>query len=243
MERVLYRFFMRRDMWAGSPAGESAFRPASSRHDREGVRVLTSRDRLCGAGDLVACRSGAANLGCSRLFRRPSTWRKTMKFLTEEFVIASIIKHLAREDWGRNLCSKGLHEHGVDIKVRHNRYPRYWLVECKGDASESAKSPRSHREVHFNLALGQIITRMKSSGKRGYKYGYKYGVGFPESWRDRAERRLPSNVADRLNLYVVLVSETGEVEMLDWKKLGKIQESAGKARTLKNSPKTRIPAA
>lgn len=75
-----------------------------------------------------------------------------------------------------------------------------------------------------NLALGQIITRMKSSGKRGYKYGYKYGVGFPMSFRDLVVRRLPSNVADKLNLYVFLVSDKGKVELLDWKKLGSIQK-------------------
>lgn len=119
--------------------------------------------------------------------------------------------------------SKTTEEHGVDIKVRHNNFSRYWLIECKGDASKTAKYPRSHREVCFNLALGQIITRMKSNGKRGYKYGYKYGVGFPASFRDLVVRRLPSNVADKLNLYVFLVNEDGKVEILDWKKLLAIQ--------------------
>lgn len=119
--------------------------------------------------------------------------------------------------------SKSTDEHGVDIKVRHNNFSRYWLIECKGDASKNAKYPRSHREVCFNLALGQIITRMKSNGRRGYKYGYKYGVGFPASFRDLVVRRLPSNVADKLNLYVFLVDGNRKVEMLDWKKLKTIQ--------------------
>lgn len=119
--------------------------------------------------------------------------------------------------------SKTTEEHGVDIKVRHNNFSRYWLIECKGDASKNAKYPRSHREVCFNLALGQIITRMKSNGRRGYKYGYKYGVGFPASFRDLVVRRLPSNVADKLNLYVFLVDGNGKIELLDWKKLSAVQ--------------------
>lgn len=146
-----------------------------------------------------------------------------MKLLSEKFVQQSIIEHLFRKGWSRNLRSRGLEDRGVDIKVRHNRYARYWLIECKGDASTKAKRPRSHREVCFMLALGQILTRMHSHGKRGYKYGYKYGVAFPEWFRDPVIRRLPYKVADRLNLYVFLVSGTGAVEILDWKGLKKLQ--------------------
>jgi hypothetical protein len=142
-----------------------------------------------------------------------------MKLLTEKFVQSSIIDQLFRKGWSRNLRAKGLDDHGVDIKVRHNRYARYWLIECKGDASKTAKKPRSHREVSFTLALGQIITRMKSDGQRGYKYG----VGFPEWFRDPVIRRLPYNVADKLNLYVFFVTEGGSVDMLDWRKLMKLQ--------------------
>lgn len=145
------------------------------------------------------------------------------KLLSEKFVQDSIIEHLFHKGWSRNLRSKSVDEHGVDIKVRNNNFARYWLVECKGDASKTAKYPRSHREVCFNLALGQIVTRMKSSGKRGYKYGYKYGVGFPASFRDLVMRRLPFNVADRLNLYIFLVGVGGKVELLDWKKLKAVQ--------------------
>lgn len=152
-----------------------------------------------------------------------------MKLISEKFIQNSIIEHLFRKGWSRNLRAKGLDEHGVDIKVRHNRYARYWLIECKGDASKTAKKPRSHREVSFTLALGQIITRMKSDGQRGYKYGYKYGVGFPEWFRDPVIRRLPYNVADRLNLFVFFVTEDGSVDMLDWRKLKKLQ-TADKSR-------------
>ncbi len=146
-----------------------------------------------------------------------------MKLLTEKFVQDNIIEYLFRKGWSRNLRSKGLTEHGVDIKVRNNKFARYWLIECKGDASKTAKYPRSHREVNFNLALGQIITRMKSDGKRGYKYGYKYGVGFPANFRDLIVRRLPYNVADKLNLYVFLVEENKKIDFYDWRRLKKEQ--------------------
>ena len=148
------------------------------------------------------------------------------KLLTEKFVQDNIIEYLFRKGWSRNLRSKSGDEHGVDIRVRNNNFARYWLIECKGDASKTAKSPSSHREVCFNLALGQIITRMKSNGKRGYKYGYKYGVGFPASFEDLVARRLPFNVADRLNLYVFFVDYGGKVTLYDWRKLKQLQNKS-----------------
>lgn len=139
--------------------------------------------------------------------------------LSEDFVQRKIIEFLNNQGWSTSLKAKNLKEHGVDIKVRNNKFSRYWLIECKGDASEKAKYPRSHREVHFNLALGQILTRMQSNGTRGYKYRYKYGVGYPSSFRDLVVRRIPFDVCDKLNLYIFLVNEQGEVELLDWKLL------------------------
>ncbi len=145
------------------------------------------------------------------------------KLLTERFVQESIVEYLSRKGWSRNLRSKSEKEHGVDIKVRNNKFSRYWLVEVKGDASKTAKYPRSHREVNFNLAIGQIITRMKWDGKPGYKYGPKYGVGFPESFEDLVRRRLPHDVCYKLNLHVFLVSEKGKVKYYSWKNLKAIQ--------------------
>ena len=141
------------------------------------------------------------------------------KPLTEKFVQDSIVEYLFRKGWSRNLRSKDTNEQGVDIKVCNNKYARYWLIEAKGDASKNAKYPRYHREVNFNLALGQIITRMHSLGKRGYKYRYKYGVGFSVSYKSIVLRRLPFDVLDKLNLYVFFVDSTGKVELFDWKKM------------------------
>lgn len=145
------------------------------------------------------------------------------KLLTENFVQENIIKYLTCNGWGKSLKAKGLKEHGVDIKVRNDKFARYWLIEVKGDASPSAKYPKSHREVNFNLALGQIITRMKTGGTRGYKYRYKYGAGFPNSFKDIVIHRLPFDVCDKLNLFIFLVDETGNVELLDWKQLKLLQ--------------------
>lgn len=148
---------------------------------------------------------------------------KTDVLLTEDFVQEKIIDYLTNNGWSKSLKSKTLKEHGVDIKVRNDKVSRYWLIECKGDASPKAKFPRSHREVHFNLALGQIITRMKTGGSRGYKYRYKYGVGYPASFREMAMRRVPYDVCDKLNLFIFFVSEDGVVEVVDWKDLQKAQ--------------------
>lgn len=143
--------------------------------------------------------------------------------LTEDFVQEQIIKHLTSNGWSTSLKSKTLKEHGVDIKVRNDKFSRYWLIEVKGDASPTAKYPKSHREVNFNLAVGQIVTRMQTTGARAYKYRYKYGIGYPASFKDLVMRRLPYDVCDKLNLYVFLVDENGAVEMIGWRDLKKVQ--------------------
>ncbi len=136
------------------------------------------------------------------------------KLLTEDFVQGQIIKYLTSNGWSTSLKSKALKEHGVDIKVRNDKFSRYFLIEVKGDASSNAKYPKSHREVNFNLAIGQIITRMQTTGTRAYKYRYKYGIGYPASFKDLIMRRLPFDVCDKLNLYIFLVDENGIVEKL-----------------------------
>jgi hypothetical protein len=137
--------------------------------------------------------------------------------LTEDFVQGKIVDYLKSQGWSTSLRAKNLKEHGVDIKVRNDKFSRYWLIEVKGDASPTAKYPKSHREVNFNLALGQIITRMQTSGARAYKYRYKYGVGYPSSFKEIVLRRLAYDVCDKLNLYIFFVSEVGEVELFDWR--------------------------
>jgi len=146
------------------------------------------------------------------------------ELLTEDFVQKSIIKYLKKKGWKTSLLSKTGKEHGVDIKVRNDKFPRYFLIECKGDASPNAKYPRSHREVNFNLALGQIMTRMHTNRTRAYKYGYKYGVGYPVSFRDLVIRRLPYDVCDKLNLSIFLVDKNGTVEVLGWRELKNLQK-------------------
>ncbi|MDD9869441.1 MAG: hypothetical protein OXU50_06070 [Gammaproteobacteria bacterium] len=132
--------------------------------------------------------------------------------MTEEFVKNSIIKFLSRNEWGTGLQFGGLREHGVDIKVRHNRYPRYFQIECKGQGS---------KEVAFVYSLGQIVTRMETGGStRNY-----FGLGLPDDSAEIALRRLPWQVAKKLLLYVFSVTPNGEVTQYSWKDLKKKQES------------------
>jgi hypothetical protein len=144
--------------------------------------------------------------------------------LTEPFTQSAIIQHLQKNGWSSNLMSKELKETGVDIKVRNDKFSRYWLIEVKGDPSEKVKSPSGSRSSSFNSALGQIITRMHTNRKRGYKYGYKYGIGFPLSFKNMVLKKLPHDVCDKLNLYIFLVHPNGEVEEYDHKKLKQLQQ-------------------
>ena len=110
----------------------------------------------------------------------------------------------------------GLHDRGVDIKVRHNRYARYFLIECKGQGIGRGSS-----EVAFVYSLGQIISRMKSGGTTRYYYA----LGLPEISAKIALRRLPWQVAKKLLLYVFSCDQEGNVKQYSWQDLKKVQES------------------
>lgn len=136
--------------------------------------------------------------------------------MTEEFVKNAIIRHLSRNEWGTNLQFGTLREKGVDIKVRHNRYARYFLIECKGQGIGRGSS-----EVAFVYSLGQIISRMKTGGTTRYYYA----LGLPEKSAKIALRRLPWQVAKKLLLYVFSVTEDGKVVRYSWQDLKKHQGS------------------
>jgi len=132
------------------------------------------------------------------------------KKLSEEFVKRSIIKWLTQNEWGTNLEFGDLKDKGVDIKVRHNRYSRYFLIEAKGEGKI-----RQADEVAFVYSLGQIITRMKSGGvTRNY-----YALGLPEVSAKIALRRIPWQVAKKLLLFIFSVDKTGKVKQHSWQNI------------------------
>ena len=140
------------------------------------------------------------------------------QLLNEKFVRRAIIRFLERKGWARNLREKERTEQGVDIRVRHNKYSRYFLIETKGESV--AKSALSQRETSFVYSLGQIITRMKSAGAR-----YYYGLGLPDSSAKIALRRIPWQMAKKLLLYVFSVSSDGKVKQYSWPDLKKHQRT------------------
>lgn len=140
------------------------------------------------------------------------------KPLSEKFIKQAIIKWLFRNGWGRNLIVGELHDKGVDVKVRHNNYSRYFLVEVKGEGSAKSNSHRSQRETHFVYGLGQVITRMKTGNSR-----YYYGLGLPESSANIALRRLPWQVAKKLLMYVFSVNQRGVTKQYSWRELKNAQ--------------------
>lgn len=139
------------------------------------------------------------------------------KILIERFVRRAIINYLARRGWDRGLREKETAEHGVDIKVRHNKYSRYFFIETKGEST--SKSAKSVRETAFVYSLGQIITRMKTGAAR-----YYYGIGLPETVARIAIRRIPWQVAKKLLLYVFSVDTQGKVKQYSWKNLKRVQK-------------------
>lgn len=138
--------------------------------------------------------------------------------MTETFVRDATIKWLTRNGWGTNLEYDELHKHGVDVKVRNNKYNRWFLIEAKGEGKN-----RSGSEVAFVYALGQIITRMKDGGStRNY-----YGLALPAKSAQIALRRVPWQVAKKLLLYVFSVTADGKVEKYSWQEM-KTKQALGK---------------
>ena len=146
---------------------------------------------------------------------------KKREVITEDFIQKSVVFYLKEKGWNTSLQNAELWEQGVDIKVRNDKFSRYWLNEAKGDPSIKVKSPTGSMSSSFNSAVGQIITRMHSKGKRGYKYRYKYGVAFPASFKNMVLRKIPFDVMDKLNLYVFFVNRKGVVEEISWNNLKK----------------------
>jgi hypothetical protein len=136
------------------------------------------------------------------------------KLISEKFVKKSIIRWLFRNGWGTNLEVGELRDKGVDVRVRNNKFCRYFMIETKGESRI-----RQGQEVAFIYSLGQIITRMKVGAAR-----YYYGLGLPETSARIALRRLPWQVAKKLLLYIFSVDKKGKVKQYSWKELKVVQK-------------------
>lgn len=130
--------------------------------------------------------------------------RKTIqKPLDEDFVKHSIIQYLSNKGWGTKLKFGTKSERGEDIRVRHNKYGRYFIIETKGDGT---KRTNSKDEVNFVYGLGQLITRMTT-----IKNGYYFGLGLPEKSAKKAIRRIHHKIANELKLHLFSVNDEGKV--------------------------------
>ena len=129
--------------------------------------------------------------------------------LDEKSVRRAVIAWLSRQGYNRKLQEKETAEHGVDIKVRHHKYPRYFLVEVKGEPNpKTNKSVSSAIEVNFNYVLGQIVSRMR------YKAKYWYAIALPLAYKEKVLRRLSPQICKKLNLNVLIVDKFKKVNKI-----------------------------
>ncbi|MCI0597432.1 MAG: hypothetical protein L0Z48_12980 [candidate division Zixibacteria bacterium] len=140
-------------------------------------------------------------------------WKGNMpKPLKEQFVKEKIVNWLFRNGWGRNLRIGELRKPGVDIRVRHNEYARYFLIETKGEGKS-----RQVDDGTFVNGLGQLITRMETGAK------YRYGLGLPYKSADIALKRVPWQIAKKLWLSIFSVDKKGKVKHYEWKEIKEFQ--------------------
>ena len=140
---------------------------------------------------------------------------------SERFVRKAVVRWLTgknqRARWEIvNTAETG--EHGVDIEAE--RYGIKFFIEAKGDADPKTvakKNLHTNRGVKFQIALAQIISRMRR------KEAALYGLALPLSYRDQATRNVPWNVSRKLKLHLFLVNDKGEVEHLTSRELKALQ--------------------
>lgn len=128
--------------------------------------------------------------------------------LSETHVRTAVVLWLRRKGYAI-ADPKEKAQHGPDIRVRHLKYPRYFIVETKGDPIK-AKSPDASRTADFWKAVGQIATRMSTGAL------YHYGVAFPASFRKKV-KNLPWRFCRRNHLSVFLVDGARRVQRLTWR--------------------------
>lgn len=134
------------------------------------------------------------------------------KEIKEDFVQNAVVIWLAKNNW-KVIQLATLRGRGVDIKAKHNNYGRYYLIEAKGSKDNSSA------EVAFVYSLGQIITRMNTTGRTRYYYG----LALPKVAANKAVKRIPYQIAKKLLIHVFSVDEKGSVIRFMPKDLEKIQ--------------------
>ncbi len=143
--------------------------------------------------------------------------------ITHEFIVDQVKKFLINKEDGnwheKKTKHAKLHEHGADlIMTGGKRNSEKFIIECKGKSY--ANSCNSINKEGWLNALGQIVTRMKTSSiiKSGKRKGepnraYKYGLGLCKQSAEVALRRIPRQVARILNLYIFSCDDEGNIEI------------------------------
>ena len=137
---------------------------------------------------------------------------KSSREMSEDFVQNRVLEWLSQKNW-KIIKSATLREKGVDIKARHARYSRYYLIESKGSKDASTE------EVAFVYSLGQIITRMNTSKSTRYYYG----IALPENAAKKALKKIPFQICKKLLLHIFSVDKTGKVNRYMPKDIEKYQ--------------------
>lgn len=148
---------------------------------------------------------------------------KTELLLTEDEITELIVNYLINKENGNwhleTLKKHSLRDSGADIDIRGGkRNTERFIIECK-KKSHAKTAASQNKETFWIHALGQLITRMKSSrviksGKtKGQpSRGTRYGLGLYWVSAQVALRRISKNIAETLNLYIFSVDESGFVK-------------------------------
>jgi hypothetical protein len=129
-----------------------------------------------------------------------------MNLTKEKQIENAIISHLKRRGWEKIPKLKD-EIHGVDIKMFHRRWRKYWFIEVK--RKYTTKNKKSQTYVNVATAIGQIIYRMHQK-QAGF-----YGIGVPNLPIFKNElRKIPVWIRKKLKLHIFLVDNNGKVTVI-----------------------------
>ncbi len=116
----------------------------------------------------------------------------------EEEIEDAVVENLEEGGWERQKENK---KHGVDIRMWHNEWRKYWFIEVKRKYSD-----RSNTYKYTAMAIAQVIYRMNQ------KKAGRYGIAVPNTKLFKNELlKIPLWIKEKLKIYIFLVDENGEI--------------------------------
>lgn len=123
---------------------------------------------------------------------------------SEKNIERVIINDFKSKGW---ILQNEKHLHGVDIKLFHPRYRKYWFIEVK--RRYTTKNKKSQTYVNIATAIGQVIYRMIQT-RSGF-----FGIAVPNDKLFIKElNKIPLHIKKAIKLHIFLVDSRRNIKRI-----------------------------